>query len=202
MTEQDDLELRRVPTTAELRDMLQKYFVGSITDAGVATLAAYVESVLRDPPLLAGEISKFDPSKGGRGYGLAWREQLAYDRRFPRSIDLAAWLASSTDGYPAARPYCPDLYVGKWSQLEPDSSPLATWELHLDGTLVTTDSRFRKRERWCVHRQGAGPVGDALWLDDALEISHKILLVRAVSPSELRFEPVGTGTIHRLERVS
>lgn len=202
MTEQDELELRREPTVAELRDLLQKYFVGPTTDVVVNKLAAYVASVMRDPPLFAGEISKFDPAKGGRGFGFAWREELAYGRRFPRSIDLAAWLASSTDGYPKPRPYCPDLYVGTWTQLEPDASLQTTWELHLDGTLVTTDARFQKRDRWCVHRQGAGPVGDVLWLDDALGISHKILHVRAVSRSELRFEPVGTGPMYRLERAS
>lgn len=182
--------------------MLERYFVGPITDEAVTKLAAYVEAVLGDPPLFAGEISKFDPAKGGRGFGFAWREELAYDRRFPRSIDLAAWLASSTEGYPAPRPYCPELYAGTWTQREPDVTPLATWVLHIDGALVTTDARFQKRDRWCVHRQGAGPVGDALWLDDALGISHKILHVRSVSHGELRFEPVGTGALYCLARVS
>jgi len=197
MTDLD--EDRRIPSLAELSAMLQKYFVGT-TDLHVAKLLAEVTAVLGDPARLAAESSAFDPANGRKCYGLAWREELAYDSRQPRAIELAAWLATMVPGFPPARPYCPDRYVGTWTQQEPVVAPAPRWELMLDGTFICDEPVLRSREAWRVHRQGNGPVGDAMWLDDDLRIAHKILAILAVSPTELRLQLPGTATEYRLIR--
>ncbi len=161
----------------------------------------YVARVMKDKPLHWGEISKFDPGNGGRGYGRAWREQLAYDRTYPRSIDLAAWLASSTKGYPAPKPYCPDRYVGTWKQQDPEAATAYTWQFDADGRFHTDEPLCEDRIGWCVHRQNPGPRGDAIWLDDALGIAHMTLLVHDVTPTTLIIQPVSIDGTYRLDRV-
>jgi len=198
MTADDD---RRIPALAELLAMLQKYFVGA-TGEHAAKLLAEVTAVIGDPTEHAGESIAFDPANGRKCYGLAWREELAFDSRQPRAIELAAWLASTRAGYPPPRPYCPDLFVGKWIQHEPEVKPAPRWELMLDGTFICDAPVLRSREAWRVHRQQTnGPgVGDAIWLDDDLRIAHKILAIVAVSPTELRLELPGTVTVYTLIR--
>lgn len=189
----------RIPTLAELTALLEKYFVGA-TDLHAAKLLGEVTAVLGDPARFAGETIAFDPANGRRCYGLAWREELAYDSRQPRSIELAAWLASTVRGFPPARPYCPDIFVGTWTQKQPVVAPAPRWELMLDGTFICDAPVLRSREAWRVHRQGSGPVGDALWLDDDLRIAHKSLLILGVSSTELVLQLPGTATEYKLVR--
>jgi len=122
--------------------MLWTYFVGPITDAVIDKLHAEVTSVLGEPPLHAGMIRGFDPGNGGKGFGCAWREDLAFGRGRPRSIDLAAWIAWSQPGYPPARPYCPAAFVGSWLQREASSPTPARWTLEPDGTFAAPDTPY------------------------------------------------------------
>jgi hypothetical protein len=168
--------------------LLDAYFVGPFEAGVVDALAAEVAAVLADPQRHAGVIADFHPGNGGRGFGLAWREELALGRASPTALDVAAWIVWSR-GVPA-RPYCPPAFVGIWRQLEPASG---IWELGPQGELRCGEPGMRARVHWCMHRQSErGPVGDALWLDDELRISPKILLVRAASANELALQAVGS----------
>lgn len=198
-------EERRILEPGEVKTMLETYFVGPITDEVASDLAEYVARVLADPPLHAGEISKFRPDNGGRGFGRAWREHLAYGRTYPRSIDLAAWLAASSEGYPAPKPYCPAVYIGKWEQREPDGAAAYTWTFDAGGRFHTDEPLCSDRDRWCVHRQGPGPRprGDVIWLDDDLGIAHDSVLVidlEPTAPPTLVVQPVSTDVHYRLVR--
>lgn len=188
------------PSQAELGDLLRRYFIGA-TDAHAASLHRLLGEVLADPTAHAAEALSFDPANGKRGYGLAWREELAFDHRRPTELDLAAWLASTRPGFPAPRPYCPDIYVGKWTQRSPARSPAARWDLTLEGTFITDEPQLRSRLAWRVHRQGEAHVHDALWLDDDLAIAHKIVSVVSVSPSELVLELPGKPDQFILDRL-
>ena len=197
----DIAEERRVLGPGEVRRVLETYFAGPITDEVVGRLTEEVARVLADPALHAGEMAKFHPGNGGRGFGQAWRELAAFGRTSPRSIDLAAWLAASTAGYPAPRPCCPDVYAGRWQQRRPGGGPAPVWELGPDGRFHTDDPIASARDRWCVHRRDGGPRGDAIWLDDALGISHDSLLVLDVGPAALTVQPVAADGAYELVRV-
>jgi hypothetical protein len=119
ITAKDIEEERRIPDRSEVKAVLDQYFVGPITEEIVTNLTDYVVRVMQDKPLHWGEMDKFQ-LRNRRAFGKAWREDLAYDRDYRRSIDLAAWLASSTEGYPAPKPYCPDLYIGTWKYQDPE----------------------------------------------------------------------------------
>jgi hypothetical protein len=175
------------PDRPAILRLLDAYFVGSFEAGVVDALVAEVAAVLADPQRHAGVIADFHPGNGGRGFGLAWREELAFGRASPTALDVAAWVIWSR-GVPA-RPYCPPPFVGTWRQLEPVSG---IWELGSHGELRCGDPGMRGRVHWRMHRQSErGPVGDALWLDDELRISPKILLVRAASANELALQAVG-----------
>jgi hypothetical protein len=175
------------PDLLALARLLDAYFVGPFDAGAVDALAAEVAAVLADPQRHAGVIADFHPGNGGRGFGLAWREELAFLRGSPTTLDVAAWIAWSR-GVPA-RPYCPPVFVGAWRQIEPVSG---IWELGPGGALRCGEPGLRARVSWCVHRQSPrGPIGDALWLDDELRISHKVLLVRAATADELALQAVG-----------
>jgi hypothetical protein len=187
-----------MPTLAEISALLSRYFVGA-TEAAAQRLHDEVRDVLAAPARHAAEASAFDPGNGGRGFGQAWREELAFDHRSPNPLELAAWLAATGDNYPMPRPYCPDKFVGTWQQRT--AGPQVRWQFSVDGTFICDEPLLRARIRWCVHRQSAkGPVGDVLWLDDDLGIAHKNLLVMAASPAELRLQLPGTSTEYTLVR--
>ena len=188
MTAADIAEERRIPERSELEAMLVKYFVGPIGQDVVAKLHAEVVRVLGDPPLHAGMARGFLPSNGGRGFGCAWREELAFQRTTPRSIDLAAWIAWSQGGYPRARPYCPDAFAGTWIQREPAANA-ARWTLDRDGSFSAPGTPFANRVTWCVHRQGSKPDDASLWLGEPAGVGIKRLLVLRLTATELQLEP-------------
>jgi len=170
-TAADIAEERRLPEPSEIEAMLTRYFEGPIGADVVAKLHAEVARVLADPPLHGGMARGFLPSNGGRAFGRAWREDLSFQRTSPRSIDLAAWIAWSQPGYPRARPYCPDGYVGTW--------------IH--------------RISWCAHRQGTKANDASLWLEDDIGVAVKRLVVVRLTATELQLEPTSP-PIFRLER--
>ena len=184
-----------IPTDEELTSMLATYFVGA-TPVHTQRLRAELTAVLADPARHAGEAGAFDFSGGGRRYfGQAWRELLSYDRRSPRPIDLAAYLAATTAGFPPVRPYCPEYLVGTWT-----ADGKQRWQFLADGTFVTDDPMWHDCISWCVHRQGTGPDDDALWLDDDLRISHERFAIRSRTPTELVLKSPGTDLRYRLVR--
>ena len=191
----DILEERRVPEREEIAAMLAKYFVSPIADEVVAKLHAEVARVLADPPLHAGMSRSFEPGNGGRGFGCAWREEQAFGRTRPRSIDLAAWIAWSQPGYPASRPYCPDAYVGTWSE----RASAVRWTLDRDGTFAAPGSLFATCTRWCVHRQGAELYEASVWLTDDVGVRLERLNVKRLTPAELHLQPTSSALI-QLER--
>jgi hypothetical protein len=198
ITAKDIEEERRIPDRSEVKAVLEQYFVGPITEEIVTKLTDYVVRVMQDKPLHWGEIDKFH-LRNRRGFGEAWREDLAYDRDYPRSIDLAAWLASSTKGYPDPKHYCPSLYVGTWKDEDP-TTPY-TWEFRDDEGFHTDEPILAGRIRWSVHRQGRpGPKGDVILLDDEIGIAHQSVLVYDVTPTTLIIQPVYMDETYQLVR--
>jgi hypothetical protein len=198
-TAKDIEESRRIPDRSEVKAVLDEYFVGPITEEIVTKLTDYVVRVMQDKPLHWGEMDKFHP-QNRRAFGKAWREVLSYDRDYPRSIDLAAWLASSTDGYPAAKPYCPDLYIGTWKDHDPETP--YTWQFGSDGRFHTDEPICAGRIRWCLHRRGKpDPKGDVILLQDELAIGHQSVLIHDVTPTLLVIQPVYMEDTYRLVRV-
>jgi hypothetical protein len=189
-----------LPTVSELDAMLRRYFVGA-TPAHSTALLVDLEKVLGDPARYAGEAGAFDPANGGKCYGQAWREELAYDRRRPNELELAAWLAATSEGYPAPRPYCPDVFVGTWRQTAPAVEPPPRWELALDGAFKTDERMLGSRETWCVHRQGHESfIGDAIWLSDSMRAGHRILAVLGITLDSLELHASGARSSYRLVR--
>ena len=165
----------------------------------VRSLGEEVAAVLGDPQRHGGIISDFHPANGGRGFGLAWREVLAFGRASPTGLDVAAWIAWRR-GIPRSR-----TAPRSSSARGPSSSPpRRAGSSAARGELACDDPRFQARVHWRVHRQSErGPVGDALWLDDTTRISHKILLVRAVSATEVVLESTGRPRLaHRWQRAA
>jgi hypothetical protein len=187
------------PTVDEIGAMLRHYFVSS-TEQDVTRLHTEVAATLSDPASAAAEARGFDPVNGRRGFGLAWREDLAYKHRRPTPIDLAAWIAFTQPGYPSPRPYCPDVFVGTWTQRWPKFSPAATWELRLDGTLVCGEPTLTTYTMWCVNRQGPALLDSVIWFDDDTRIAHYYLMVNEVTPRELIVHEPGTPTKYELVR--
>ncbi|HEY6036810.1 MAG TPA: hypothetical protein VIV58_21175 [Kofleriaceae bacterium] len=171
-------------TERELSDMLQRYFVGA-TPAHAASLHALFTKVTSDPREHGAQAIAFNTGTSRKRYGLAWREELAYDHDRPTDLDLAAWLATAHPGFPAPRLYCPDIYVGTWHQRSPARAPAATWQLTRDGTFITDEPALSRRISWCIHRQGPTHTSDSLWLHDDLAIAHRSLSVISVTASEL-----------------
>lgn len=192
-------EQRRIPERAEIADLLQRYFVGPIGDDAIDKLHAEVARILADPALRGGELRSYAPNNGGLGFGCAWREELAFQRTTPRSIDLAAFIAWSHKGYPAARPYCPASFAGRWLQREPAATSPVHWTLDADGTFSAPGSAFEGRARWCFHRNSERANDGAIWLDDRHSGTHKKLLVQRVTATELELQTTTPSTI-RLER--
>ena len=198
-TAKDIEESRRIPDRSEVKAILDEYFVGPITEEIVTKLTDYVVRVMSDKPFHGGEMAKFHP-RNRRAVGTAWREELAYDRDYPRSIDLAAWLASSTEGYPAPKPYCPELYVGTWKDQDPKTA--YTWEFGSDGRFRTDEPICSGRLRWCVHRIGRPePKGDVILLYQRTVIGAQSVLIHDVTPTTLVFQPVYMEDTYRLVRV-
>ena len=192
------LDQRRLPTRHEIAALLTKYFVGTVTEEIVTKLREEVAHVLADPPLHAGMARGFDPTNGGRGFGCAWREELAFDHSEPSALELAAWIAWSQPGYLPARPYCPDAFVGTWTQTQPEPhSP--RWTLERDGAFSAPGTLFADRVGWCVHRTGSKPDDVSLWLSDKLNIAVKRLVVWNLTAKELQLKPT-TGPMIILER--
>lgn len=188
ITEKDIEEERRIPDRSEVKAILERYFVGPLTEEIITRLTDHVSRVVQDRSLWSRERAKFDPSNR-RGSGEAWREDLAYGRTRPRSIDMAAWLAASTKGYPEPKPYCPDIYVGTWRDEDPKTA--YTWEFAIDGSFRTDESMCAPRILWCVHRGSEpGPKGDDIWLYNARTISHENMTVYDVTPTTLVIQPL------------
>jgi hypothetical protein len=72
--------------------------------------------------------------------------------------------------------------------------------LTLEGAFISDEPQLRSRIAWRVHRQGEAHVHDALWLDDDLQIAHKIVSVVSVTPSELVLEVPGKPAQFVLDR--
>jgi hypothetical protein len=192
-------EQRGVPVRAEIATLLETYFVGPIGDDAIDKLHAEVARILTDPALRGGVVRSYAPNNGGLGFGCAWREELAFRRTTPRSIDLAAFIAWSHKGFPPARPYCPDVFVGRWLQRDETAPAPMLWTLGADGAFSAAGTAFDGRKRWCFHRQSEDANDGSIWLDDRHSGTHKRLLVLHVTATELALQPT-SGPALRLER--
>jgi len=192
-------EQRRIPKRTEIAELLHKYFVAPIGDDVIDKLHAEVARILADAPLRGGVIRSYAPNNGGLGFGCAWREDTAFQRTIARSVDLAAFIAWSNKGYPRAKLYCPEAYVGRWLQREPTTSAPVYWTLDGDGAFSAPGSAFEGRKQWCFHRHTESPHDGVIWLDDRHSGTHKSLLVRRSTPTELELQPTSPPNV-RLER--
>lgn len=147
-TDVDDED--RVPERAEVRSILEEYFVGPINDADVDRLHGEVAALVVDDDRWGAESASFR-ANSPRYRGHAWLEVLARGHSLPTSLDLVAWLALTRKGYPAPKPWCPQALVGAWTQLDPLGG---TWHLRADGTFTSSEERLATYSRWAVRGRG------------------------------------------------
>jgi hypothetical protein len=190
---------RHVPDRAEIRALLEKFFVGPIDDATVDRLDHQFRAVQGDPAQRGPEGSDFRGNKD-RYHGQAWKELLATQPAGPTPSELAVWLAVVTPGYPPPRLYCPDPLVGTWLQVTPRP---ARWQLSADGTFASDDPSVRKYNHWCVQHFDTHPdfeLDRLLLLDGHGGKSPKT--ISSIAPNQLEIVVYSTpaGVVHRLER--
>lgn len=164
---------RHVPDSAEIRAILEKYFEGPISAAQVAIIDAKLRDVVSDATKLRVEIRAFD-ANASRYHGRLWREELGAGPRAPDPKDLVPWFASTLDGFPPARPYCPAALVGSWT------GGGSTWRLDASGSLMTTQPPFAEFDRWYVRRRG-DKVGDLLMLAKTFPGQEQLVIDRVTA---------------------
>jgi hypothetical protein len=131
----------RDPTRAEMRQLLEKYFVVPISEQFVDLIEARFLAGLEDRGAWASYCSHFQSMT--RWTGKAWYEdpEFTFNRRQMTPRHLVVLIANSIadrtyDGTSVPQPklYCPPMFVGAWQQIEPkvDVDP-CLWHLAADG---------------------------------------------------------------------
>lgn len=172
-------DARQLPDRSTLKQLLERYLVGTVDEGSIDRLAASLATVHADGAARVAMESAFVEG-GPAHFGEAWKEELSPGERRPGPAELAVWLAITTPGFPSARSHCPSAYVGRWRAVAPSA---ARWDLAADGKLVTDDPELRTHDRWCVHQAARG---GELWLGNRGR-ARVILPVSAVSDDTLRF---------------
>lgn len=174
-------DARRMPSSEELREILEKYCFGPLSPEQVATVEERLRDVLRSKAEHAMESDQF------WGSAHLWAGRLFMEEekvpRAPRVADMACVVAARLLGTAALKPYCPEALVGAW---EDAANPAMRWELGGDGTFRTQEPEYAAATRWYVVRYG-GVVGDAVRLVEAWGEPEKLGVVR-VSSTELVLE--------------
>jgi hypothetical protein len=155
---------KHAPDRAQLRAVLERFFVAPIDEAVVDRLAAALSAVLADPVKRASQGESF-MSSHRRYEGEEWRELVPIFNHGPSPTQLAVWLAIGVDGYPPRRPHCPEPIVGAWTQVEPRS---ARWQLGADGAFRCDDPKLSQFTAWRLHHfaSNVGFRGDTLIVAD------------------------------------
>lgn len=144
--------LGRVPSRAEIRLLLEQYFVGPISEEAVERIEREFISVNASSGLSTMHQGRFESPTWWRG--AAWYEE-SIDKRWMTPRDLVLMLADGVSGaddtFPQRRLYCPPKFVGVWEQLEPaPSSERLFWHLSRDGSFRTNSTEVPHLPLWCI----------------------------------------------------
>lgn len=151
------LETAHVPDRSELRALLEKYFVGAITETVVDQISTDLAEALAsrgDQQSIASELESLVWWRG-----VAWREEIPDYRKFPTPAEMAMLIAhgiaDQEPTFPQPRPHCPAAFVGTWKQVEPATPFLRRylWVLSPDGTFRSSSKDAPPDyTRWCVEQ--------------------------------------------------
>jgi hypothetical protein len=159
---EEQLEDRwHVPTRDEMRQLLEKYFVGPISEEFVDLIEARFLAGREDRAAWASYFSHFESMTRWRGK--AWYEdaEFTFNRRQMTPRHLVVMLANkiadrNQDGsVPQPKLYCPPMFVGTWQQIEPkvELSEPCLWKLSADGAFRTNNpDRSPELTYWCAAR--------------------------------------------------
>lgn len=178
----DDLpKPRRMPSSGELRSILETYFVGVISEEQLENVERLLHEVFEDQEKHVRESNQFY----GNSQVWAGRQFMEEERvpRTPRVVDMACVVAARVLGLPKLKPYCPDHLVGTWQD---ERNPAVRWELGGDGAFRTDQPEYKGAIRWYVVRR-ADLIGDVIRLAEQWGDPKKLHVV-STSPSELVLE--------------
>lgn len=160
--------MNTVPDRAGIRELLETYFVGPITEADVDRVETSFVEIYNSRGDWSGYSRSFQSPTEWQGK--AWNEEFCLDRKHMTPRDLVLMLGNmfaDVDDHPVApvenafpRPklYCPIAMAGAWEQLEPappTSKPIV-WHLGADGSFQTNDPAREMYRLWSV-KKGFGP---------------------------------------------
>lgn len=156
--------LAYTPTRADILLLLEKYFVGPVSDETVDR----VERQFTEVNASDGRSSMHQSRMRSlvRWSGAAWYEE-AIDKRTMTPRDLVLMLAddiADAEGtFPQRRMYCPPKLVGVWQQLEPAHSERILWHLDADGSFRSNSPDVAQGlSLWCVEISSDGELYFAL----------------------------------------
>ena len=172
MQTDDRPENRRMPSSGELRAILETYFVGAIGEEQLEKVEVLLRDIFESQAKHVGESNQF------YGNSQVWAGRLFMEEapvpRTPRVVDMACVVAARVLGLPKLKPNCPDHLVGAWND---ERNPAVRWELGGDGAFRTDQPEYKAAIRWYV-------VGDVVHLAEQWGDPKKLRVV-SVSPSEL-----------------
>jgi hypothetical protein len=195
------VDWKHAPDRAQLRAVLERFFIAPIDETVVDRLAVALGGVLADPVRQASQGESF-MSMHRRYEGEEWHELLPVHNSGPTPTQLAVWLAIGVDGYPPRRPHCPEPIVGAWTQVEPRP---ARWRLGADGAFRCDDAKLAQFTAWRLHHFASNVNfrGDRLIVLDGNVKSG--LVISEVTPERLVLIKTGgafADVTHVLERSS
>ena len=177
-------DVNRIPDRAEVERVLERYFA-SASAADIDRLSREVSEVQADLTRAQQEDRSFR-ANSIRYQGLAWKEELARGHTVPTLEDLIAWIATTREGYPRPRPYCPEVYLGTWLHAT------GTWTFEPGGRFLSTMPDLDGVQAWRTHRQSArGHLGDELWLYENEDDDPRILQVQSIGEAMLVLDLIG-----------
>jgi hypothetical protein len=150
-------DIGHIPTRAEMRLLLERFFMGPISEDFVDLIADRFKDGYEKPGSLASYASHF--SSWTRWLGTDWYEDtdFTFDRKHgmtPRHlvVMIANMIADRNDSSPQARLHCPPMFVGTWEQLKPivDLGEPCLWQLDADGTFRCNDPSRAGSKYWCA----------------------------------------------------
>jgi hypothetical protein len=147
-------ERERLPNRTELAELLAIYFVDA-TDDAIDRLDREMREVERDDRKrgdlrYAWYASSENSFTMAKFHGQLWLErEWDGDKHGPSGRTLALYAAARLPEFPRPRGYCPELFVGTWTQVAPAAG---TWRLDSDGfATIDTTSPVPPQATWAIH---------------------------------------------------
>jgi hypothetical protein len=138
----------QTPSAKQVRDVLNRYFTGSVGEAFVSELVEWFDCEDNEQFWVGKPWSWVLELPALRGY--AWCEEPEHEGSMTLDAHIANrahFLSWDDDAMPQPKPYCPPALVGMWEQVEPDfDTESPTWQLAADGSFQS--NRRELPERW------------------------------------------------------